>query len=360
MIGRIDDGTLMKVVQLIDDIRIHPLQDTVGAIDEAARNIGADSMICSKCAADDFRRGIASKSVLLGLSRDDLLILHVGLSTTSYLLDFLGFKGMKCLYYHDVPVASCVMDSDRFLAREIQRRDRQLSLLSDHVDLCIATTSSGSEHLAALGFSCPIHLNEPVIEIHRSFDAMPARSAAKSRVTVLAVGDIREYRDYESVLDAFAFYQRAYEQDSSLVIVGSFSKTDPYHASLQARARALGIERCVLLDSLDFLSGSLEDADVLFSMAAVEDRPFGYVLAMRSGVPIVAYGSRQVSDIVGDAGVLLADKDKVGAARALSSILADGDLREEMKGKGTSRAELFSKDAAVRRSEALLADLVRS
>ncbi|MGZ4397489.1 MAG: glycosyltransferase [Gaiellaceae bacterium] len=86
---------------------------------------------------------------------------------------------------------------------------------------------------------------------------------------------------------------------------------------------------------------------------------FGRVVAeaMAAGVPVVAYASGALPEIVGDAGVLVAEGDRPGLTRAVEAVLESPDGLVE---RGRRRAwEHFRWDVVARRMLDLYADVLR-
>jgi glycosyltransferase involved in cell wall biosynthesis len=71
-----------------------------------------------------------------------------------------------------------------------------------------------------------------------------------------------------------------------------------------------------------------------FNMPVVE--------AMHFDVPVVAYAATAVPDTVGDAGLLLTDKDPVVVATAVERLRSDPSLRQGLVEAGRKRVEHFS------------------
>ncbi len=69
--------------------------------------------------------------------------------------------------------------------------------------------------------------------------------------------------------------------------------------------------------------------------------------AMRSGTPVIASNNSSLPEVVGDAGILLDARDEPGLVDALSRVLGDGDLRNDMIAKGRKQAKKFDWDRCV-------------
>jgi glycosyltransferase involved in cell wall biosynthesis len=67
---------------------------------------------------------------------------------------------------------------------------------------------------------------------------------------------------------------------------------------------------------------------------------FGRVLAeaMAAGVPVIGSASGAIPEVIGDAGLVVPERDAVALARALDTLLTDDDLRRRLVAAGQARA----------------------
>ena len=74
--------------------------------------------------------------------------------------------------------------------------------------------------------------------------------------------------------------------------------------------------------------------------------------AMKCGVPVIAGNRTSLVEVVGDAGILVDPLDPEAIESALSRVLDDQGLREELSVKGLNRSHLFKwRDTAKRTLE---------
>ncbi|TAM73588.1 glycosyltransferase [bacterium] len=123
---------------------------------------------------------------------------------------------------------------------------------------------------------------------------------------------------------------------------------------LEAQAREAGLE-----SRIRFL-GALSPVQAAEVMGALDclvlpsrttrawSEQFGRVLieAMASGVPVVASASGAIPEVVGDAGLLVAEGDASSFARSIESVLFSSAGRDYVKRGRARAARLFSLDAA--------------
>lgn len=64
--------------------------------------------------------------------------------------------------------------------------------------------------------------------------------------------------------------------------------------------------------------------------------------AFSTECPVVAHAASAIPEVAGDAAVYFADNDLESLERALCSVIASADLREELRQRGTRRARAFS------------------
>lgn len=161
---------------------------------------------------------------------------------------------------------------------------------------------------------------------------------------VLFVGRLSEKKGVDDLLTAFEDLSQE-EREVRLWIVGS----GPLYRSLRERASSQkGKERIRFFGRIP--DGELNKifvaADVVVvpsvttSYGDVEGLPVVVMEAMAAGKPIVATSVGGISDAVedGETGILIPEKSPEGMARALRTILKDGELRSSLARKAMEKA----------------------
>ena len=146
------------------------------------------------------------------------------------------------------------------------------------------------------------------------------------------------------IVAAFAVYRQLFDPKARLSIVGGRTLL-LYSRTLERLASELGI-----VDAVDFtndlkfpqLLAHYRAADVFVSLSEHEGFCVPLVEAMHFGVPTVAFASTAVPETVGDATLLLPDKDPLTVAVAAHRVLSDDVLRKAMIEAGHRRVEHFS------------------
>ncbi|MBI4759200.1 MAG: glycosyltransferase family 4 protein [Chloroflexi bacterium] len=160
------------------------------------------------------------------------------------------------------------------------------------------------------------------------------------RPYLLFVGTIEPRKNLSLLLEAYRSLPAKVQHD--LVIVG---KKGWLYQGIFDQVRALGLERRVT-----FL-GLVPEADLpaLYRGAELFVYPSFYegfglppLEAMACGTPVVTSNTSSLSEVVGDAGLMVAPTDAAGLATAIQSIISDEGLRTTLRARGLERAKQFT------------------
>jgi glycosyltransferase involved in cell wall biosynthesis len=239
----------------------------------------------------------------------------------------------------------------------------QLAELAGVASLAVADSDYNRAELDALGYSptATCHLLVDLSAYHATPDprvlARRRRLRAGGGADWLFVGRLAPNKCQHDVIAAFALYRAVVDPEARLTLVGG-GTAPRYVTALRALVADLGVADAVdLPDSLDFpaLLAVWATTDVLVCLSEHEGFCVPILEAMELGVPVVAYAAAAVPETLGDAGVLLTDKDPAVVALEVEALLGDGERRAAAVAAGRARAGLFSLE---RTSAAMLAALV--
>ena len=137
-------------------------------------------------------------------------------------------------------------------------------------------------------------------------------------------------------LEAFA-HCRSRQPSAVLLVVGD----GPFRARLESNRRALGLGESVKLVG-EVPPGRMPDyfaaADgFVFPTLRMESTGIVLLEAMASGLPVVASRIAAVPEVVGNAGLLVQPGDVAGLAKAMSWLMADKAMREQLAAQGSAR-----------------------
>jgi glycosyltransferase involved in cell wall biosynthesis len=146
------------------------------------------------------------------------------------------------------------------------------------------------------------------------------------------------------LIAAFAAYRRLFDPAATLSLVGGRTAI-LYWKALESLIAELEVGGAVeLADNVTFpeLLAYYRGADVFVCTSEHEGFNVPVLEAMSFDVPVVSYLSSALPETIGDAGVLLPDKDPVIVAAAVDRLMSDGGLRRGLIEAGHRRVEHFS------------------
>jgi L-malate glycosyltransferase len=255
----------------------------------------------------------------------------------------------KLVNYHNITPASFFERWEPRLADEMADGRRQIAKLAGVTRHAIAVSRFNQAELEQFGYGSTS--TSPLMVDMTGFDQAPDAATAAwlghlrdgGGATILFTGRIVPNKSQHDLVKALVAYRRLFDPKARLHLAGGVS-SGAYHYALR---RFIGAEG--LWDSVD-IAGPVTDpertayfraADVYLSLS--EHEGFGAPLleAMYNDVPIVAFASSAVPETVGDAALLLTDKDPVTVAAAVYRVVTDESLRRSLVAAGRRRlAEL--------------------
>ncbi len=260
--------------------------------------------------------------------------------------------------YHNITPPELMAPWDNHLALGQLRAQGDLALLAPRAALAVADSAYNEAHLVEVGFAATA-----VIAPSAALDAPPgaagtppppppaaasdAVGAAAGRVDPephaggrwLAVGRVSPNKALEATIAALAVARGHGDHGATLRIVGK-PATASYDAALRRYVAELGLADAVHFSghaSDASVSAAYADADVLVVTSEHEGFGVPVVEAMAAGLPVVAFDQGAIPEVLGDAGVLVADKDPYALAGSIDALLADFQRRRALSAAGRRR-----------------------
>ncbi len=122
-------------------------------------------------------------------------------------------------------------------------------------------------------------------------------------------------------------------------------------------SRAPSPERIDVLGFVDDVVAEYQHASLLLMTSRYEGFGLPILEAMACGTPVVGFANSSIPEVVGDAGVLVADGDVEAMARAAGAILDDDQRWLELSQRGMERARQFTWERSVSAHAELFATL---
>ncbi|HTL87565.1 MAG TPA: glycosyltransferase family 4 protein [Acidimicrobiia bacterium] len=336
-------------------------RDAVGlhylAVQSTLRDAGYRSDIYAYEAKDEYaRRAEPFQSFAESANGEPTWLLYHS-SIGSPVADFVARRDEPLIVdYHNVTPASFFARWEPALAAMLMKGRRQLADLETRAALGIADSAFNAEELTRLGYArtsvVPILLDIAALERTPPNPAIGKPAAT----TWLFVGRIAPNKAQHDIVKAFAAYRRLYDPEARLRLVGG-SSSHTYECALHDFIGALELR-----DAIE-VTGAVDDAtlmayydtsDVFVVLSEHEGFCVPLLEAMFHDLPIVAYASSAIPGTVGDAGLLLQQKDAYTVAEAVARVSSDSTLRAQLVAAGKARLPEFD----VARSRQKLLDAI--
>ncbi|MCD6327346.1 glycosyltransferase family 4 protein [bacterium] len=169
-----------------------------------------------------------------------------------------------------------------------------------------------------------------------------ARDYALEQPYILHVGSLRQHKNIDRLIDAFAIIKKREPLEHCLVIAGDHSEQG---ALLRQKACDMGLERAIrFLGAIEHgkLPTLYSGADLFVFPSLYEGFGLPPVEAMASGVPVCASNIPVLVEVIGRAGEFFDPESPQEMADAIISVLTDSEKRESLRIEGLARAKSFS------------------
>ncbi|HEX9425239.1 MAG TPA: glycosyltransferase family 1 protein, partial [Pyrinomonadaceae bacterium] len=241
----------------------------------------------------------------------------------------------------------------RITVRRSARQAAQVIALSEHArsDI-ISTYSINPENVSVIPLAAPAHFRPTTDEVELK---RVRQTYGIEGDYILSVGAIQPRKNLSRLLAAYSRLRWARPEGKlpQLVLVGKCAWL--YDETLRT-IKELEISNSVIL------TGYVPEADLpaLYSGALCFVYPsyfegFGLppLEAMKCGAPVIVGDKTSLPEVVGDAGILVDPFDIDELAAAIQKLIADSELRMQLRVKGLERAKLFDWQETARQTLAV-------
>ncbi len=264
---------------------------------------------------------------------------------------FAQHSGIKLLDYHNITPAEFVERWIPPLGEETRLGRTQLAKLAPIVDFAIADSAYNASELRDCGYRyaevVPVLVaagaitDKPDAATIDRFDSQPGHDW-------LFVGQLAPHKAQHEIIMAFARYRALYDHNARLHLVGR-EMGSAYREALRRFIEKIGLGDSITLTgsvTTSELAAYYELCDVFVCLSNHEGFCAPIAEAMARGLPVVAYGAAAVPDTVGDAGIVLSQKDPDFVASVVHELFMKPELIEALKSRGRIRAATFTLESA--------------
>ncbi|HEU0105791.1 MAG TPA: glycosyltransferase, partial [Vicinamibacteria bacterium] len=167
------------------------------------------------------------------------------------------------------------------------------------------------------------------------------------RTNIVFVGRIIPNKKIDDLIRVFALYQRLFDRQSRLLLVGDYRGQEKYYDRLQDLVRERHAEEVVFTGQVDDdeLRAAYASADLFLCLSEHEGFCVPLLEAMAFGIPVVAFDAGAVRETLRGGGVLLRDKEPAAVAGLVRRLLTDDALRARvMETQERAMAEVRATD----------------
>ncbi len=330
------------VHQLLSD---YAFGDAMGAITEQTQamlhRLGFESVIYADVIDPRLRDRCRPATELRGdLRQGDAVIYQMGVGSPVAAM-FASLPVTRVVMYHNItPPAYFRATNPRVAARLVAGRE-QLRMLVQRVELCAGVSQFNVEEMRLLG-ARRTAVVPPVADLRHLH---PRPSQPSQPPLLLFVSRVAPNKRHEHLIRVLAALRATAQPQARLAIVGRFTDTEDYVASLQRLAADLGVA-----DAVEWTGrlgneavGDLYARASVFVSASEHEGFFVPLLeAMAFAVPVVAYAGGAVPDTLDGAGVLLRHRDPLVWAAVVDRVVRDAALRQRLVAAGRRRLQDFT------------------
>lgn len=236
--------------------------------------------------------------------------------------------------YHNITPARFFLGFHSHLAGLCYHGRRELRVFASRTELGLGDSEFNRKELEEAGFSrtavLPIVLD--LARYSRRASPVIERIYRDGRKNILFVGRVIPNKRIEDLIRAFAAYQRLFEPQSRLLLVGDHRGSERYLDPLRDLVHELAVEEVVFTGHVDDddLYAYYRVADLFLCLSDHEGFCVPLQEAMHFGVPVVAFDAGAVRETLMGGGVLLSEKPPETVAAIVNEVVTNGEFRSRV------------------------------
>ena len=292
------------------------------------------------------------------LRESDILLVHVAFAW-EFIEKLCKLPGKKIFVYHNITPPEFFAPFDEEAAKSCQTGLDMVKRLKDTPDYCLADSEFNKNDLISYSYDCPIDVLPIIIpfeDYDKNADEETIKELKDGKTNIIFVGRIAPNKKQEDIISAFACYQKNFNENSRLILLGGYEESDLYYRSLEQYVKELDVKDVRFTRHIPFsqVIATLGCADVFVCLSEHEGFCIPLLEAMHFDIPIVAYKSTAVTETLGEGGILLDEKDPAIVAAAIDAIVTDDDLKKSISENQKKRLEEFTYEKITQRLWELL------
>lgn len=281
-------------------------------------------------------------------NRDDVIIYHLGIGNELN-RKIVRHKCKIILNYHNITPPRYFEGYNNKLFEYSKLGYEDLEYLKDKVDAVISDSDYNNIYLRKIEYTCPLY-HVPIILKFDDYKNKPDQKlqislSQKKEKLIIFVGRIAPNKKYEDIILDFYYYNKIYNSDSKLVLVGSYNNFEGYYLKLNKFVKKLSLKHKVIFTghiSFSQILAYYNNADLMICESEHEGFCVPLVEAMLFNIPTLAYNSSAIKETLGDVGIIFNEKNPKITATIMDLILRDELLQKEIQRKQKERLLKFN------------------
>lgn len=263
---------------------------------------------------------------------ENILLVHHSMGFDLF-NEIVSLPERKILIYHNITPEKFF--SNPLIIEYIKLGRKQLAEYRPYIDYALADSIYNQQELFDNGFKQVSVM--PVTANLDKFMSHPVDSSVvhnyRHDMNILFVGRLVPNKCQEDVIRIFAYYRHHYKQAARLFLVGDTTLCPDYVIGLKILCSQLAVSDTVVFTGKvpdEKLKAYYHVASIFLCMS--EHEGFGVPLleAMAMGVPVIAYNSSAIPEIVSGAGIIAHTKDAGLVSEMIDIIETNIRFKEEL------------------------------
>ncbi len=276
--------------------------------------------------------------------KDEVLINHFGIGSdvNDYVANLKNAN--KIIRYHNITPHKFFEGYNLVTSRLCEIGREQLKQSRDVYKYCLAVSDYNKEELGKVGYNnievMPIIM--ALDDYKKAPDKDILKKADENIKNIIFVGRVSPNKKQEDVIKSFYYYNKYFNNNSRLFIVGNYEGMERYYKQLNNLVRELNLESCVYFTGhirFDQILAYYKIADLFLCMSEHEGFCVPLVESMFFKVPILAYASSAIPSTLSGSSILVKEKDYKCIAGMMDYIIENTDFQQKIIVKQNERLE---------------------
>lgn len=274
---------------------------------------------------------------------DALLLVHYS-AYAPRLRRVLELPNRKLLLSHNVTPARWFWDYEPTVAIHCQLGRAQLPEYAARADVVAGVSGYNAAELGS-DVVIPILFDPASLGPADGPGPGPGLASSGRAPELLFVGRLAPHKRQDELIRLIALLRRHRLSDARLRLVGEPLNPN-YLAALSGLAEQLAPGAVTIESSLstEELAARYRAASVFVCLSEHEGFCIPLLEAFHLGTPVVARPVGGIPEVVGDAGLLVEDRDLAVVAELVASVVQDAELRSALLQRGAARVAAFDRD----------------